>query len=72
MGCGGGLMDLPIFPVIKVNPNELTCTGCGETFPTGTNCPRCALDDKGQPTRRRPPTVATISYLRPEEYVLLQ
>lgn len=61
-------MPLYVPSLLPVAKGELTCLGCGETFPTGWNCPRCALDDKGEPTRHRPPTVATVSYLREGEY----
>lgn len=61
---------------IVVQPNELTCLNCGETFPASwSGCPRCSADDTpGQAGRRpgeymRTPTVPTINYLREGEFV---
>ena len=60
---------------VKVQPNEVTCLQCGETFPAWwSGCPRCSADDDGSEPRapgtyKRTPTVPTISYLRPGEYV---
>jgi hypothetical protein len=58
---------------IKVQPNEVTCLSCGETFPADwSGCPRCSLEDDAErkPGQyKRTPTVPTISYLKPGEYV---
>jgi len=61
--------------LIIVGRGEVTCLNCGETFPaTWMCCPRC--EDGSQPGLRRQdntavrtPTVPTVRYLRPGEYV---
>lgn len=61
--------------LIVVGRGEVTCLNCGETFPaTWTCCPRC--EDGNTPGLRkqdnkamRTPTVPTVRYLRPGEYV---
>lgn len=52
---------------VKVIPGEMTCLGCGDTFPAGAYCWRCAGSANGTDTGKRPPSVPTASYLRPEE-----
>ena len=62
------------FRMVRVAKGERTCLGCGETFNQGI-CPRCGLPEPGEKEGKRrdhlPPSVATVSYLRPEEYRLL-
>lgn len=60
---------------MRVAKDERTCLGCGETFVRGI-CPRCELPEPGEQggkgrRERIPPSVATESYLRPEEYRLV-
>lgn len=52
---------------IKVPPGEMTCCGCGDTFPAGAYCWRRAGGRNGEDTGIRPPSVPTASYLLPEE-----
>ena len=62
------------FYLVRVGKGERTCLGCGETFPADGYCARCGLPDPGAKSRndtvaeKLPPSVATDSYLRPEEY----
>lgn len=63
------------FRLVRVLRNERTCLGCGETFTNGM-CPRCGLPEPGEQGEgkrkdRLPPSVATDSYLLPEEYRLV-
>ena len=57
--------------LVRVQPGERTCLGCGDTFAAGGYCLRCGTRDDG--TRRAkgdmPPSVATAAYLHPDEYV---
>ena len=60
------------YRLVRVTKDEKTCLGCGETFGKGI-CPRCGLPEPGEKDGnkrmdRLPPAVATISYLRDEEY----
>ncbi len=68
-------MELHVQRLITVTPGERTCLACGETFPAGWHCPRCASEEIDEDDnknagvkRQRPPSVETVSYLRPEEF----
>ncbi len=68
------LVQLPAHWLVRVQPGERTCLGCGDTFAPGAYCVRCGTSEDG--TRRSkdefPPSVATADYLRPEEYVTVR
>jgi hypothetical protein len=52
---------------VRVAPSERTCLRCGDTFDGGGYCIRCA--HRSESVRRNPPpSVATVSYLRDDEY----
>lgn len=53
--------------LVLVAPAEQTCLVCGETS-GGNYCERCGADGAD----KRVPMVATVSYLRPEEYRIEQ
>lgn len=58
--------------VTLVSPDEMTCLGCGETFPAGKYCERCGLREDGEHRSKddMPPAVRTVDYLKPGEYKL--
>jgi hypothetical protein len=56
--------------VIVIAPDEMTCLGCGETFPAGRMCWRCGERDGDDYRRELPPAVRTLDYLQPGEYRL--
>ena len=54
---------------VKVAPDEVTCTVCGDPRPAGQRiCYRCNEDDDDA----TPPSVPTVSYLRPHEFELVR
>lgn len=57
-----------IIRLVLVAPGEQTCLACGETS-GGNYCARCGKDDGPD---QRAPMVATVSYLRPDEYRIEQ
>ena len=60
--------------LVRVQPGERTCLGCGDTFAAGGYCIRCGVRDDGAwcGENDRPPSVATVDYLRPDEYTVVR
>ncbi len=60
--------------LVQIQPGERTCLACGDTFAPGGYCIRCGKREDG--TRRSkdefPPSVPTVDYLRPEEYMVVR
>jgi hypothetical protein len=65
---------------VRVAPNELTCTGCGEIALAGGDmkgrliyyCPLCGTDEVGTLRKDAPALVPTLSYLQPGEYEVMR
>lgn len=58
--------------LIRVAADEMTCLGCGDTFPSGHYCERCGQKVNGEPIAREklPLAVPTLNYLQEGEYRL--
>ncbi len=59
---------------VMVQPGERTCLGCGDTFAPGGYCIRCGVREDGAwcGEDKRPPSVATVDYLRSDEYAVVR
>lgn len=60
--------------LVVVQPGERTCLECGDTFAAGGYCIRCGVRDDGAwcSEEDRPPSVLTVDYLRPDEYMVIR
>ena len=52
--------------LVRVQPGERTCLECGDTFAAGGYCIHCGEEHAGSPS------VATVNYLRPDEYMTVR
>ena len=58
--------------LVVVQPGERTCLACGDTFAPGGYCIRCGTRAGGTLRGKNefPPSVPTVDYLRPDEYMV--
>ncbi len=58
--------------LVVVQPGERTCLACGDTFAPGGYCILCGVCEDGAwgSEEDRPPSVATVSYLNQDEYMV--
>lgn len=56
---------------VRVGNGEMTCTVCGEVV-ISRRCPRCHIDDEEEGEPNESSLVPTVSYLREDEFVLVQ
>lgn len=56
---------------LRVAPGEMTCLVCGEVSPDNT-CIHCGIYGEDGRLSAATPMVPTVSYLRPDEYVIIR